>query len=96
MDKLSSIRSWITGEYRYDWAQVFGPRGTPYFRYDPSHHIHKQIDKLKLAKNLRMLLLAVWLIVGGLTALLSLSFAGLALIMAILAIAAGVFILIGR
>lgn len=51
---------------------------------------------MKLTKNLGMLLLAVWLIVNGLTALLSLSFAGLPLIMAILAIAAGILILIGR
>lgn len=51
---------------------------------------------MKLTKNLGMLLLAIWLIIYGLTALLSLSFAGLPLIMAILAVAAGVLILIGR
>jgi len=43
-----------------------------------------------------MLLLAIWLIVGGLIPLLNLSFSGLGTVMAILAIAAGVFILIGR
>jgi hypothetical protein len=43
-----------------------------------------------------MLLLAAWLILGGLIPLLHLSFSGSSTIMAILAIAAGVLILIGR
>ena len=51
---------------------------------------------MKLTQNLGMILLAIWLIVGGLVALLGLSFSGLPLIMAILAIAAGILILIGR
>ena len=51
---------------------------------------------MKITKNIGFLLLAIWLILYGLIALLSLSFAGLGIIMAILAIAAGVFILLGR
>jgi len=51
---------------------------------------------MRLTRNLGMLLLAIWLIVGGLIPLLNLSFSGLGTVMAILAIAAGVFILIGR
>jgi hypothetical protein len=51
---------------------------------------------MRLTKNLGMLLLAIWLIVSGLIALLNFSFAGLPVIMAILAIAAGVLILLGR
>ncbi len=51
---------------------------------------------MKITKNLGFLLLAIWLILYGLISLLSLSFAGLGIIMAILAIAAGVFILLGR
>lgn len=51
---------------------------------------------MRLTKNLGMLLLAIWLILNGLTALLGFSFQGLPLIMAILAIAAGVLILLGR
>ena len=43
-----------------------------------------------------MLLLAIWLIVTGLEGLVNFSFAGLSIIMAILAIAAGVLILLGR
>ncbi len=51
---------------------------------------------MKLTKNLGMLLLSIWLILTGLIALLSFNFQGLPLIMAILAIAAGVLILLGR
>jgi len=50
----------------------------------------------KLTKNLGMLLLGIWLILGGLIPLLNLSFSGLGTLMAILAIAAGAFILLGR
>ena len=49
-----------------------------------------------LTKNLGMLLLGVWLILGGVLPLLSLSVPGAGIIMPILAIAAGVLILIGR
>ena len=51
---------------------------------------------MKLTKNLGMLLLAIWLIATGLIPLLSLSFSGLGTIMAILAVAAGVLIGLGR
>lgn len=47
---------------------------------------------MKLTKNLGMLLLAIWLIVTGLIQLLNLFFSGLGILMAILAIAAGVLI----
>jgi multisubunit Na+/H+ antiporter MnhE subunit len=48
---------------------------------------------MHLTHNLGMILLAIWLIVTG---LLSLSSSGLGVIMAILAIAAGVLILLDR
>ena len=51
---------------------------------------------MKFTKNIGMLLLSIWLILSGLIALLNFSFAGLPVVMAILAIAAGVFILLGR
>ena len=51
---------------------------------------------MRLTRNLGMLLLAIWLILGGLMPLLNLSFSGASTAMAILAIAAGVLILIGR
>lgn len=49
-----------------------------------------------MTKNLGMLLLAVWLIVGGLVPLLNFTFSGLGTLMALLAIAAGVLILLGK
>jgi hypothetical protein len=50
----------------------------------------------RFTKNIGMLLLSIWLILYGLIALFSLSFSGLGIIMGLLAIAAGIFILIGR
>ncbi|MEO8635718.1 MAG: hypothetical protein ABI587_10625 [Gemmatimonadales bacterium] len=50
----------------------------------------------KLTKNIGMLLLGIWLVFQGLIPLLSLSFSGIGTLMAILAVAAGAFILIGR
>jgi hypothetical protein len=50
---------------------------------------------MKITKNIGMLLLAIFLIAYGLIALVP-ALGGLSLILAILAIAAGVFILIGR
>jgi hypothetical protein len=51
---------------------------------------------MKLTKNLGMLLLSIWLILTGVIPLLNLSFSGLYAIMAILAIVAGLLILMGR
>ena len=51
---------------------------------------------MRFTRNLGMLLLAIWLILYGLIALLGLSFSGLGVIMAILAIAAGILILLER
>jgi len=51
---------------------------------------------MKLTKNLGMLLLSIWLILTGLIELLGFSFSGLPIIMATLAIAAGVLILLRR
>jgi hypothetical protein len=51
---------------------------------------------MKITNNIGMLLLAIWLILSGVIFVASLSFSGLPMIMAILAIAAGVCILIGR
>jgi len=51
---------------------------------------------MKLTRNLGMVLLAVWLILTGVIPLINLSFAGLGTVMAGLAIASGVFLIIGR
>jgi len=51
--------------------------------------------KIALTRNLGMLLLAIWLIITGLSSF-GLNFPGLGVILGLLAIAAGVCILIGR
>ena len=51
---------------------------------------------MRLPKNLGMLLLGLWLVLTGLIELLHFSFAGLPVVMAILAIAAGALILFRR
>jgi hypothetical protein len=49
-----------------------------------------------LTRNIGMLLLAVWLILTGLIPLTNFSVSGLSTIMAVLAMVAGILILIGR
>jgi len=49
---------------------------------------------MRIPKNLGMILLAIWLILEGLISLLGLSFAGIGAIMGLLAIAAGILILL--
>ena len=51
---------------------------------------------MKLTRNVGMLLLAAWLVLTGLVTILNLSFSGLGTVMAILAIGAGVLIVVGR
>jgi hypothetical protein len=50
---------------------------------------------MKFTRNIGFLLLAIWLILTGLATFVS-GLAGLGVILAILAIAAGIFILLGR
>jgi len=51
---------------------------------------------MKLARNVGTLLLALWLIMHGLMALLDLSFRGSGTVLAVLALASGVLILLDR
>jgi len=51
---------------------------------------------MKLTRNIGMLLLAAWLILTGLIPLLNFSFQGLGTVMAVLAIASGILIIVGR
>jgi hypothetical protein len=51
---------------------------------------------MKLISSIGMWLLAIWLILTGLIPLLSLSFSGLGTVMHLLAIAAGVLIIVGK
>ena len=51
---------------------------------------------MKLTRNVGMLLLAAWLILTGLIPLLNLSFSELGTVMAVLAIASGALVAVGR
>ena len=51
---------------------------------------------MNVTKNIGMLLLAAWLILTGLLPLLNVGFSGMGTVMAVLAIAAGILIVIGR
>ena len=51
---------------------------------------------MKLTKNLGMLALSVWLILTGLMQLVDIASSGLVTVMAVLALAAGALILVGR
>ena len=53
------------------------------------------MGRFKFNRNIGMLLLAIWLIAWGLVSLIP-ALSGLGVVLAILAIAAGVFILLGR
>jgi len=52
--------------------------------------------RMNPTRNLGMLLLGIWLIVSGLVALIGLTFQGLPILMGILALAAGILVLLGR
>jgi hypothetical protein len=54
------------------------------------------MNSIKVTKSIGMLLLSIWLMLTGLIPLLNLSFSGLGTLMAVLAIAAGALILLGR
>ena len=51
---------------------------------------------MKGLRNIGFILLGIWLIAGGLIPLLHLSFSGMHNIMAIMAVAAGILVIIGR
>lgn len=51
---------------------------------------------MKMHNSWGITLLAIWLVLYGLIALLGLSFSGLGVVMGILAMAAGILILLGR
>jgi len=51
---------------------------------------------MKVTKNLGFLLLAIWMIISGLSGLVKLPIPSLGLILAALGLVSGVFILLGR
>ena len=54
------------------------------------------MNSVRVTRNLGMLLLGIWLIISGLVPLLGLSVSGLGTILAVLAVVAGLLILVGR
>jgi len=54
------------------------------------------VRAMKVPSNLGMLLLGIWLIILGAMQLLSISLGGLAILVPILAIVAGILIILGR
>ena len=52
--------------------------------------------KMLLTKKMGMLLLSIWLIVSGLLQVVSIPISSIDIILAVLAIASGIFILMGR
>jgi hypothetical protein len=51
---------------------------------------------MKLTKSMGMLLLSIWLIVSGLLQVVSIPIPSIDILLAVLAIASGVFILLGK
>ena len=59
-------------------------------------YLGRKVNNMRLPKNLGMVLLGIWLIVTGLLQVVSIPVPAIGTILAVLAIAAGVLILIGR
>jgi hypothetical protein len=66
------------------------------FYHDQSQFSQEEVNNMKLTKNMGMLLLGIWLIITGLLQVVSIPIAAIGTILALLAIAAGVLILLGR
>jgi hypothetical protein len=61
----------------------------------PTYNKERELTMRRFTKNIGMLLLAIWLIAWGLVSLIP-ALSGLVLVLAVLAIAAGIFILLDR
>jgi len=83
-------------DYLYDSARAVGDRGIRWLRFYESHLSQKEGNNMNLTKNLGMLLLGIWLIVTGLLQVVSIQIPAIGTILALLAIVAGVLILVGR
>jgi uncharacterized membrane protein HdeD (DUF308 family) len=58
--------------------------------------LRRHMNTVRMPNNLGILLLAVWLILTGIIPLFDLTFSGLSLVMAILAIVTGVLLILNR
>jgi hypothetical protein len=57
---------------------------------------NRRVGVMKLTKSIGMLLLGIWLILTGLAGVIAIPIPALGIILAVLAIAAGALILLGR
>jgi hypothetical protein len=65
-------------------------------RFYESRFSQKEVNNMNLTKNLGMLLLGIWLIVTGRLQVVTIQIPAIGIILALLAIIAGVLILMGR
>jgi hypothetical protein len=73
-----------------------GHRGIRCLQYYESQFSQEEVNNMKLTKNIGMLLLGIWLIVTGLLHVVSIPIPAIGTILALLAIVAGVSLLLGR
>lgn len=76
----------MTGSFRI-WASTDAP---------PTLDVKHGAQIMRLTKNRGMLLLGIWLLIHGLDALGALNFEGLGTIEAVLALVAGILIMVDR
>ena len=97
--QLVPNRSQRIGVFYHESAPLEG-KPLPQRLNEGAHFSHKEVNNMKvnmkLPKNLGMLLLGIWLIVTGLLQVVSIHIPAIGIILALLAIAAGVLILLGR
>lgn len=93
-----SFSGLLTGEHPQVTGNAEGHRGISRPQYSEWRVSHKEASNmnLKVTKSLGMLLLGIWLIVTGLLTVLSVVNPIVHVLLALLAIAAGVFIVLGR
>ena len=60
------------------------------------HLSPEEVGNVKIPNNLGMILLAIWLIATGLLQVVSIAIPAIGIILALLAVAAGILILLGR
>jgi hypothetical protein len=82
--------------YLLDSARTAGDLGIWWLRVYESRFSQKEVNNMNLTKNLGMLLLGIWLTVTGLLQVVSIQIPAIGTILALLAIVAGVLILMGR
>jgi hypothetical protein len=95
---VPTYSSILKGDHSFASGNAVGHRGMPRLGSYESRFLHKEVSNmnLNLTKSLGMLLLGIWLIVMGLLQVLSVGSPIVHVLLALLAIAAGIFIVLGR